>query len=450
MVLESQLRALQVKLALGRLECAGDIHAAIELAPQLRPELGQARQLEIDLAGEFLLQAAFAADAVVAEANLQGIEVPLLATAIGLGLDHRRLTAQFALEVQVGIEAEHFVFHLARAAQRPGQCARQLRDPVRRVDRRQVQRGVPGNAVGKLQVQVPFSLALPGLELNLLQVDFRQVARERAGQGEGAGRTIRRRGEMPEVLAVGVRDFAGERAKRYLRFVDERIEPVPREIQPVDLRLGAQALAPIQLSGELEALLVVGGQVQRGDLRALGVDLALQRQGDGPLLGGQRGFAEQRVAVLQVACPREFKLIELQGVRQIGTGLEAIGGDPHLGRQVFHQRLQFAGQLPVEVTAAVGFQVQGLEQVAVDFQRQRQRLRRRQQGHLAGGAEGPVAGGLQQAGQVQAQVIALQRHRVDLQTGRRPVRRQLQALEFFAAVEQQAADLDLPQFEGQR
>ncbi|MCY1178002.1 hypothetical protein D9M73_183350 [compost metagenome] len=66
MVLESQLRALQVKLALGRLECAGDIHAAIELAPQLRPELGQARQLEIDLAGEFLLQAAFAGDAVVA------------------------------------------------------------------------------------------------------------------------------------------------------------------------------------------------------------------------------------------------------------------------------------------------------------------------------------------------------------------------------------------------
>ncbi|MNF62449.1 hypothetical protein D3C84_441310 [compost metagenome] len=255
---------------------------------------------------------------------------------------------------------------------------------------------------------------------------------------------------MTKVLAVGVGHLTVEAAQRHLRLVDQWIETVPREVQPVDFRFGAQAFAPIHEPCELEALLVVGGQVERGDLRAVGVDLALQRQGDRPLLGGQRGFAEQRVAVLQVACPREFKLIELQGVRQIGTGLEAIGGDPHLGRQVFHQRLQFAGQLPVEVTAAVGFQVQGLEQVAVDFQRQRQRLRRRQQGHLAGGAEGPVAGGLQQAGQVQAQVIALQRHCVDLQTGRRPVRRQLQALELFAAVEQQAADLDLSQFEGQR
>ncbi|MNL06744.1 hypothetical protein D3C87_1273910 [compost metagenome] len=140
----------------------------------------------------------------------------------------------------------------------------------------------------------------------------------------------------------------------------------------------------------------------------------------------------------------------MQGVRQIGTGLEAIGGDPHLGRQVFHQRLQFAAQLPVEVTAAVGFQAQGLQQVAVDLQCQRQGFRRRQQGQLAFGAKGPVAGGLQQTGQVQIQVIALYRHRVDLQTGRRPVRRQLQTLEFFAAVEQQAADLDLPQFDGQR
>ncbi|MNX91690.1 hypothetical protein D3C86_1237910 [compost metagenome] len=101
---------------MGRLECAGDIHAAIELAAQLRPELGQARQLEIDLAGEFLLQTALASDAVIAEANLQGVEVPLLTTAIGLGLDHRRLPAQFALEVQVGIEAERVILHFAGAA----------------------------------------------------------------------------------------------------------------------------------------------------------------------------------------------------------------------------------------------------------------------------------------------------------------------------------------------
>ncbi|MCY1449740.1 hypothetical protein D9M71_664990 [compost metagenome] len=41
-VLESQLRALQPELALRCLERAGDIDPAIDLAAQLRPELGQA------------------------------------------------------------------------------------------------------------------------------------------------------------------------------------------------------------------------------------------------------------------------------------------------------------------------------------------------------------------------------------------------------------------------
>ncbi|MNP29436.1 hypothetical protein D3C76_1224620 [compost metagenome] len=57
---------------------------------------------------------------------------------------------------------------------------------------------------------------------------------------------------------------------------------------------------------------------------------------------------------------------------------------------------------------------------------------------------------MQQAGQVQAQFIALQLHRVDLQPVDRPMRRQLQALELLAAVEQQAGDLNVPEFERQR
>ncbi|MCY1452268.1 hypothetical protein D9M71_691780 [compost metagenome] len=77
-----------------------------------------------------------------------------------------------------------------------------------------------------------------------------------------------------------------------MRFVDQRIEPVPGEIQPGDLGVGAQAFAPVQLSRELEALLVVGGQVQGGDLRAVGVDLALQRQRDRALFGWQHGLAD--------------------------------------------------------------------------------------------------------------------------------------------------------------
>ncbi|MNG21416.1 hypothetical protein D3C81_2293320 [compost metagenome] len=55
---------------------------------------------------------------------------------------------------------------------------------------------------------MPFGLALPGLELDLLQIDFAQIAAERAVQGEGAGWAIQRRGEAAEVFAIGVGDVA--------------------------------------------------------------------------------------------------------------------------------------------------------------------------------------------------------------------------------------------------
>ncbi|MNL07569.1 hypothetical protein D3C87_1282500 [compost metagenome] len=90
---------------------------------------------------------------------------------------------------------------------------------------------------------------------------------------------------------------------------------MPREIQPIDFRLGAQAFAPVQLSAQFQALLVVGGQVQCGDLRAIGVDLALQRQRYRAFFGRQRGIADQRIAVFQVTGAGELQLIELQGVR---------------------------------------------------------------------------------------------------------------------------------------
>ena len=73
-------------LPCGAFRRAGDVDLTIDLPAQLRPQLGQARQLDVDLPGQFLLQAALAVDAVVAEADLQGIQVPLLASAVGLGL----------------------------------------------------------------------------------------------------------------------------------------------------------------------------------------------------------------------------------------------------------------------------------------------------------------------------------------------------------------------------
>ncbi len=129
-VLEGQLRALQPELALRRLERAGDIDPAIDLAAQLRPELGQSRQLDVDLPGELLLQAALAADAVVAEADLQGVEVPLLAAAIGLGLQDGRLATQLALQVagqRSRLSVSFFISPLLRSgpARVPGSSATQ-------------------------------------------------------------------------------------------------------------------------------------------------------------------------------------------------------------------------------------------------------------------------------------------------------------------------------------
>ena len=298
---------------------------------------------------------------------------------------------------------------------------------------------------------MPFGLALPGLHDQLRQGDLFQTAAERTAQGERPRRAIQRGVEITEVLAVGVGHFAGKGAQRHLRLVDFRIEPVPREVLPVDIGLSAEALAPVDIAGELEALRVVGVEVEAGDLRAIGVDLAFEQQRYWRFFGGQRGVAEQLITVFQVAFAREHKLIELQGVRQIGAGFERVAGDAQLGRQVFRQRLQFTVQLAVEVATAVGVQVEGFQQVAVDFQRQRPRLAAgRRQSQIALNRQRPVAARLQQAGQVQAELVALQFHAVDLQALSGPVRRQLQALELFAAVEQQAADFDIAQFNGQR
>ncbi|MNS33574.1 hypothetical protein D3C72_656900 [compost metagenome] len=117
-VLEGQLRTLQVEFALRCFQRAGDIDLPVDLPAQLRPELSQTRQLDINLPGEFLLQTALAADAVVAETDLQGIQIPLFASAISLGLEDRRLPTQFAFQVEVGGEAQAFVFHFALAFQR--------------------------------------------------------------------------------------------------------------------------------------------------------------------------------------------------------------------------------------------------------------------------------------------------------------------------------------------
>ena len=124
----------------------------------------------------------------------------------------------------------------------------------------------------------------------------------------------------------------------------------------------------------------------------------------------------------------------------------------HLRRQVFHQGLQLTSELGRQIAAAVGVELEGLEQVAVELESNApgRAARRIGQAQVTGGIQRPIAAGLQQTGEVQYQIVALQMHRVDLQAGGSPVRHQLQALEFFIAVEQQAANANIAQLERNR
>ncbi len=136
------------------------------------------------------------------------------------------------------------------------------------------------------------------------------------------------------------------------------------------------------MPADFQALVGTGRQVQGADLRPIGIDPALQREVDRPLLGRQGRPTPQLVTVFQVAIAGQLKLIELQGVRQIGADLEAVGGDLHPCRQVLRKGLHFSRQLTLQITAAVGLELQGLEQVALHIQRQRPRRatgRRQQQ-----------------------------------------------------------------------
>ena len=122
-----------------------------------------------------------------------------------------------------------------------------------------------------------FGLALAGTQFQLRQEDLLEVATEGGDHIELARRAVEVSLEIAQVVAVFIGDFTVEGAQGHLRFVDDRIEAMPGEVQPVDLGVRAEALLPVQVGTELEALLVAGRQVQAGNLCALGVNLALEQ-----------------------------------------------------------------------------------------------------------------------------------------------------------------------------
>ena len=185
-------------------------------------------------------------------------------------------------------------------------------------------------------------LALPRHQFQLRQVEVAQITAERAGQAKRPGRAIQVGLEVAQVVAIGVRHFAVESAQVHLRLGDDRVQSVPGKRQPVDLRVGLHAFLPVHSPGQVQVLLGADGQIQCRHLRARGVYPPLEQHTDGGCFGGQAGATVQHIAVLEVALGRQHKLIVLQGVRQLGAGLERVSGDTDLCWQVLGQRLQLA------------------------------------------------------------------------------------------------------------
>ncbi|MNE25770.1 hypothetical protein D3C80_1191090 [compost metagenome] len=168
---------------------------------------------------------------------------------------------------------------------------------------------------------------MPGIERQLWQCNLLQVALERTAQAERTRRPVEVALEFALIVAIAVLHLAIEAAQRDLRRWLQRIQTQPGKVQPIDGRLGAQACLPVGTGREFEALIRAGSKVQGAQLRTLGIDPALQAQGYRLLLGRQTGRAEQLIAALQVAVGAELQIIQLQRVRQLGTGFERLGTD---------------------------------------------------------------------------------------------------------------------------
>ncbi|MNN29247.1 hypothetical protein D3C81_1428440 [compost metagenome] len=176
----------------------------------------------------------------------------------------------------------------------------------------------------------------------------------------------------------------------------------------------------------------------------------MQQEADRALFGRQAGLPGDLVTGSQVALAGQIDLIQLQGIGQVGRRFEGIGGDTHPGRQVFGQWFELARQAAIEIAAAVAFKVQGLEHITLDRQRHLPRLLGDfRQAQLPLGVHRPIACRLHGTLEVEAQVITLKFQPIDLQPCCRPVGIKLQVTQLRAAVEVQAADTHIGQFDRQ-
>ena len=79
-----------------------------------------------------------------------------------------------------------------------------------------------------------------------------EITAERTAKAERPGGAIESTAEIAQVFAIGVGDFAVEGAHSHLRLINRRVKPMPRKAQPIDFCVGAEALAPVQPTAELQ------------------------------------------------------------------------------------------------------------------------------------------------------------------------------------------------------
>ncbi|MCY1215763.1 hypothetical protein D9M72_276160 [compost metagenome] len=433
-----------------RLQGAREVEPPLGLAEQFRPELAEAVQGQVEMAAELLVQLTLPFDPVVPQAQVQGIEQPALACALGPGLEQRGLATQLALEVEVGIQLQPLLAPGAVGLQLSGEGSRQFGEPEGGIQSAQGQLAVPADTVGEIDLHLAFGLALPGLELQVGQGDAGQVARHRAAQAEITGRALEHGVEAAFVAGLGVAHFGIQllHVHRRRRLLGE--QPLPGEVAPLQAAVDGERLLPVDAALQRQGLLRITGEQKLLDIGTAGVDAAREVQHYRATLPRQTGLALYRITRLEVAPGAQLHLGEGQSFRQVGTGLEAVGPQRGAGRQVVCQGPQLAVQTAIEVTAAVGLQLEHALQVAVGLQRQLPgHLTGRRQLQAACHCQRPVALGTQSAVQFQRQLIATQAEPLQLQPLCLPARHQLQLLQLVVAIEHEVPDTHLSDLQGQ-
>ena len=105
--------------------------------------------------------------AIIAHAQVDDRQVPAFAFAIGLQLQAGVLAAQAPSDVEARLGLQLLVTQGALAFQRTAEIARQLGQPVRRIEFAKRQVHFPVHALGETDTQRTRRTALPGLQLQL-------------------------------------------------------------------------------------------------------------------------------------------------------------------------------------------------------------------------------------------------------------------------------------------